>query len=122
MTFIVAGVMSHHPATSGRCCYLPGCFTVSTAASLTGTIAGFLLTRSARGALAAAACMAGALAPLTGPFALEGDALQRQLYLGMLPIYGVTAVVLDALLRRSSAVDPARSARPDSGLDPGPVL
>lgn len=76
--------------------------------AITDAVAGFLLTRSARGTASAAACMVGVLAPLNAPFAIEIDLLQRQLLLGLLPIYLAGTTVLSVLFCHGSAADPAR--------------
>jgi hypothetical protein len=73
----------------------------------TGAVAGFALTRSARGTASAAACMAGVLGVLNAPLAIELDALQRMLLLGLLPIYAAAGMVLSMLFGHSSSADPA---------------
>ena len=98
-------------------------------AALTGAVVGFVLTRCRRGTIAAAVCMAGALGVLTAPIAFSASALERTLFIGLLPIYVTTGVALSILLGdyRSpdtlpSAVDgpPNRSLQPTTpGDSPG---
>jgi hypothetical protein len=67
-------------------------------AAVTGAAVGFALTRSPRGTSAAAVCMLGALGVLTAPIAFSASALERSLFIGLLPIYVATGVALSLLL------------------------
>lgn len=82
--------------------------------ALTGAAAGYALTRSLRGAGAAAVCMVGALGVLTNPLAFSANDLERTLFLGLLPIYAAAGVALSALLVDRSS--------PPGGLDANPPV
>jgi hypothetical protein len=88
-------------------------------AALTGAAVGFALTRSGRGTVAAASCMAGALGVLTAPIAFSPSALERSLFIGLLPIYVATGVALGLLPgghRSPSPVLNAVGGPPDPSL------
>lgn len=74
--------------------------------ALTGAVAGWALTRSLRGAAAAAVCMVGALGVLTSPLAFSAIGLERTLFLGLLPIYAAAGVALAILLGARSSLPP----------------
>jgi hypothetical protein len=87
--------------------------------ALTGAAAGFALTRSLRGTSAAAVCMAGALGVLTAPLAFSASALERSLFIGLLPIYAGAGVALSLLLAARWSPDPALDA---VGGPPNPLV
>lgn len=88
-------------------------------AAITGAAAGFALTRSLRASGAAAVCMAGALGVLTSPLAFSASALERWLFLALLPIYTAAGVALSLLLGASRPTDPALTV---VGRPPNPSL
>jgi len=88
-------------------------------AAATGAVAGLALTRSLRGTLSAAACMAAVVLAMGGPIAIGVGKTQRLLFLGFLPVFIGAGALLSGLSARNPPAHPVLTA---SGGSSNPSL